>query len=188
MAKIKIDTLDEALAAVAALSAPRTQAEWRKVSTALRTARGITQTRKRAMTIQIMCGGSHRYLYAETYGPATGCYSGALGLGTLRLIQHHAFMYREGSTRGRVADVRYFATVCRREGPVALPNLRGSLDDAMARHAAAYEAERSAKRRGITGHAYAALSDARDAAWRDLRAAMGGDLVEPAGEVERLAA
>lgn len=188
MPKIKIDALDEALEAIAGLSVPRTQAEWRKASTALRTARRINRTRKRAMTVQIMCGGSHRYLHAETYGSATGCYTGARGLGSLRMIQHHVFLYREGSTKGRVADARYFATVCRREGPVPLPDLRSTITAAMAKHAAAYEAERGAKRRGVAGHTYAVLSAARDAAWRELRQAMGADLVNPAGEVERITA
>lgn len=122
MPKIKIDALDEALEAVAALSAPRTQAEWRKASTALRTARRITLARKRTMTIQIMCGGSHRYLYAETWRPVTGCYTVARGLGSLGMIRHHAALYRQGSTKDRVADARYFASVCRSEGPVPLPD------------------------------------------------------------------
>jgi len=129
MAKAKIDALDEALAAVAALSAPRTQAEWRRASTALRTARRITRTRKRAMTIQIMCGGSHRYLYAETHGATTRCYSGTRGLGSLGMIRHHAALYRQGSTRGRVADARHFAVACRRESPVPLPDRREPAGD-----------------------------------------------------------
>lgn len=91
------------------------------------------------------------------------------------MIRHHAALYRQGSTRGRVADARYFADASRREGPVPLPDLRQSIPAALARHAAAYEAERSAKRRGVAGHAYAVLSAAWDAAWHDLRSAMGGD-------------
>lgn len=172
MRKIKIDALDAAKAALAALPSPRAQREWRAFSTALRTVRTIARERRQAFTAQKECGGAFRYLYAETHGAAVGCYSGARGLGALQMIRHHAALYRQGCTRDRVADARYFAEVSRREGPVPLPDLRQTIPAALARHAAAYEAERSAKRRGVAGHAYAVLAAARDAAWRDLRAAI----------------
>lgn len=175
MPKIKIDALDAAKAVLAALPAPRAQREWRAVSTALRAVRRIALARRQGLTAQKECGGAFRYLYADTCRAVTGCYNGARGLGSLAMIGHHATLFRQGARLGRVADARYFAEASRREGPVPLPDLRQSVPAALARHAAAYEAERSAKRRGVAGHAYAVLSAARDAAWHDLRAAMAED-------------
>lgn len=123
------DQLDTARADLAAMATPRTHAEWRRASTALRHARRIARALKQAWTPRVDCGGSHRYLYAETHGATTRCYSGTRGLGSLGMIRHHATLYRQGSTMGRIADAGRFAAICRREGPVPLPDRREPAGD-----------------------------------------------------------
>jgi hypothetical protein len=118
------DQMDAARADLAAIATPRTHAEWRRASTALRRARRIARALKQAWTPRVDCGGSHRYLSAWTHGDTTDCYNGAAGLGSLRIVRHHAQMYRQGSWVGRLSDAHYFAAACRREGPVPLPDLR----------------------------------------------------------------
>ncbi len=118
------DQLDAAQDDLATMAAPRTHAEWRRVSTAIRHARRLARALKQAWTPRVACGGSHRYISAWSHGDVTDCYNGPSRLGSLGMIRHHAALYRQGSTRGRVTDARRFAAICRREGPVPLPDLR----------------------------------------------------------------
>lgn len=118
------DQLDTASAELAAMATPRTHAEWRRASTALRHARRVARALKQAWTPRVDCGHSHRYLFVWEHADATGCYNGRSRLGSLGMIRHHAALYRQGSIMGRVADARRFAAICQREGPVPLPDLR----------------------------------------------------------------
>lgn len=105
--------------AVAAMPPPRSQAEWRQVSTAIRKARRHNVA-KIGRTISLECGAGRR-LYLESTWGGMSCYNGPSPLRMVAMIGHQAAMYRQGLRGGRLLAGRDFAGAARRDGPVALP-------------------------------------------------------------------
>lgn len=126
MAQAKIDALDAAKAVCAALPTPRTQAEWRRASTALRTARKLARARNVGFTAQIACGSSHRYLMCDAWSACACCYNGGGRFNELALMTYYRLRLVDGDRAGRVDGARSFAARSRQIGPAPLPELRGT--------------------------------------------------------------
>jgi len=113
-------TFDELCDAVKARPAPRSQADWRQASTAMRLARRANQ-RKVGRTIYVECGSFARRIYLEATWGQMNCYNGPSPLGAIGMIGHHRIMYQSGLCDGRLAFAKDFACAARRDGPVPLP-------------------------------------------------------------------
>lgn len=101
------------------MALPASQAEWRKVSTAIRTARReMPKGRERTFCVRQI---SHRYLYAESYGGAVRCYNGGSAIYDVLMIGYCRRRYLEGSRTGRRDDAQGWARACQSNGPIPLP-------------------------------------------------------------------
>lgn len=112
-------TFNELCDAVKARPAPRSQAEWRAASTAMRAAR--RHPNRVGRTIHIECGSFRRRVYLESTWGGMRCYNGPSPLTDIGMIGHHRAMYLHGIPENRVAFARDFARASRRNGPVPLP-------------------------------------------------------------------
>lgn len=108
-----------------AMPAPRTHAEFRAISTALRTARRAWRGDPYRMpALSVLVDGHHRRIttQAHTCGGLVTIYrTSPAVLGYLGLIRHAVHMHRQGCTEDRLQDARCFAVACRSAGPVPLP-------------------------------------------------------------------
>jgi hypothetical protein len=113
-------SFDEMCDAVKHRPAPRSQAEWREASRAMRLARRANQ-RQTGRTIYIECGSFARRIYLESTWGGMRCYNGPGPLGNVGMIGHHRVMFLRGDHASRVEFARHHAAAARRDGPVPLP-------------------------------------------------------------------
>ncbi|WLA80311.1 hypothetical protein [Bradyrhizobium elkanii] len=119
MPKAKVTTPDDLFMALAKRAAPRSQAEWREASTALRECRRANRS-PWARTASIRCGSLHRRLDLWGDGPI-GYYNGPSPVSWIDMIGFYRRRYMEGDTAQRLEHARQFAARSREDGPIALP-------------------------------------------------------------------
>lgn len=124
MRKPKPDAFDVARAALESAALPRSQAEWRATSTALRRARALYREARRTcgLTLTVPAASTRRYLHLEmTYARGVAVYNGASPAGYLPYVRSARVRYAEGSRAGRVRDAESWARASRLAGPVPIP-------------------------------------------------------------------
>lgn len=105
---------------VAAMKAPRSQAEWRNVSRMLRTVRREAQSRQYGYTAKVQHRHSFRYLGCDTWSPRTFCYNGPSRVTYLAMMAGYRSYYMRGD-KSRADGIRSFARASRADGPIPLP-------------------------------------------------------------------
>ncbi|PDT77197.1 hypothetical protein [Bradyrhizobium sp. C9] len=119
MKRQQAPTFNQLCDALQSRPSPRSQAEWREASTAMRLAR--RHPGRVGRTIYIECGTFARRIYLEATWGGVNCYNGPHPFGYVNMIAHHRFVLRQGLREGRVAEARHFAEASRLRGPVPLP-------------------------------------------------------------------
>jgi hypothetical protein len=113
-------TAAELAQAVSERAPPRSQAEWREASTAMRTARRAAGPgREWDRTIEIECGSPRRRL--TLWGHNMSVYNGPSRFSYIAMIGFSRRRYIEGCKARRVQDAREFAAASRADGAVPLP-------------------------------------------------------------------
>jgi hypothetical protein len=114
------DVLEALTQTAAALTPPRTQAEWRRASTILRLARREALSLNRACDVHVLCGGWYRRIRVGTW-ERVGVYNGPSPITDGLMIAFHRRQHMAGIGLSRLADAQIFAQRSREAGPVRLP-------------------------------------------------------------------
>lgn len=103
--KRKPDEYEVARAALATMTPPRSQAQWREASTLLRRIRRICRARHIGFMATIECGSSRRYLMCDTWSRAATCYNG--GGSSFPYLSNARRLYALGDKSRRVDFMRW---------------------------------------------------------------------------------